>query len=325
MKSLIACATSSLKEVNQDSCQVIRNEKLQFNGVVVADGLGSHKFSEKASAFVTGFLKKQIEALENATDLNFEELFKNAKQSLIEEVKNNPEIDYETLKKVDALSTTVICAIETEDKFIIAYAGNGSVWHIRGSFNQFSQQRYLPWNSINMLNPHCIEEGGKAALYRYISINEVQYAPTVVTISKNPFTQGEMIMIATDGIYTYDDVVVGKDEENKIWISGEETMEIFYKEISALLKEKPLELTNEDLQFALDRYLQGVKLKNIMRDDCTIGLIIPELVLKFQNGIIANKTELEKAALEKAELEKPELEKTPTETPTTENESNTSK
>lgn len=298
MKSLIACASSSLKEVNQDSCQIIRNDKLQLYGVVVADGLGSHSFSEIASNSVTGFLKRQIESMESEINLNFETLFMNAKNNLIEEVKSNIDMDFEALKKTDALSTTVICAIETVNHYLIAYSGNGSAWYIRSSFNQFGEKRYLPWNSINILNPHCIDENGKAALYQYLSINEAQYLPTVMSISKNAYAQGEMIMIATDGIYTYDDVIIGKDEENKVWISGEETMELLYKEISELFKEKPLELTNSDLQFALERYLQEIKSKNIMHDDSTIGLIIPEAVLKYQNDLINKKAELRLSGLQ---------------------------
>jgi len=289
MKSIIACSTASLKEVNEDSCCIITNEKIPFNGIVVADGLGSHKHSDKASAFVTKFLKEKLEALENIQDLNFEALFQSAKQGLVEDTKNNPELNYSELSKGSALSTTVICAIETADKFIIVYAGNGSAWQIRGSFNQFSESRYLPWNSINLLNPHCVEENGKSALYRYISISDVKASPTIVTISKNVFAPSEWIMICTDGIYTYDSVIVGKDEEGKIWISGEETMEMFYKSISSLLSENPTSVTSEDLQFCLDRYLQDIKEKKLMNDDCTVGVIIPEVVLRYQASMIENK------------------------------------
>lgn len=289
MKSIIACSTASLKEANEDSCCVINNEKIPLIGVIVADGLGSHKHSDKASAFVTKFLKEKLEAIENINDLDFETLFQSAKKGLVEDTRNNPELNYEELSKGSALSTTVICAIETVDKFIIVYAGNGSAWQIRGSFNQFSESRYLPWNSINLLNPHCVEEKGKSALYRYISISDVKASPTIVTISKNVFAPSEWIMICTDGIYTYDSVIIGKDQEGKIWISGEETMEMFYESISSMLSESPKSVTSEDLQFCLDRYLQEIKEKKLMNDDCTIGVIIPEVVLRFQESIIENK------------------------------------
>lgn len=289
MKSIFACSTASLKEVNEDNFCVVQNDKVPINVIAIADGLGSHKHSEKASAFVTSYLKKYFEELSEIESLNFEDLFKATKLALIEDTKNNSELNLDELRKGSALSTTLICAIETESKYIIAYVGNGSAWQIRGSFNQFGANRYLPWNCINLLNPHCVEEGGKSALYKYISISEAQYSPTVVAISKNQFSPGDCLMIATDGIYSYDGVIVGKDDDGKIWISGEETMELFFKEISALLVGKSLELTNEDLKFALDRYLQELKDKKLMNDDCTIGIIIPEVVLRYQHNILENK------------------------------------
>ena len=289
MKSIIACSTSSIKEVNEDSCCIIKNELIPLHGVIVADGLGSHAHSDKASAFVTTFLKEKLENINNIDDLNFESLFQNAKTSLVEDTKTNPELNYEELCKSSALSTTVICAIETADKFIIVYAGNGSAWQIRGSFNQFSESRYLPWNSINLINPHCVEDKGKSALFRYISINDVISTPTIITISKGEYAPNEWIMICTDGIYSYDSVIIGKDEAGKTWISGEETMEMFYKSISSLLSESPTSVTSEDLQFCLDRYLQEIKDSKMMNDDCTIGVIIPEAVLSFQQNKIENK------------------------------------
>lgn len=289
MKSIFACSTASLKDINEDSFCVVQNEKIPINVIAIADGLGSHKYSEKASAFVTGYIKNFFKELSEVENLDFGALFKDTKMALIEEIRNNPELNLDELKKGSALSTTLICAIETESKYIIAYVGNGSAWQIRGSFNQFSANRYLPWNSINLLNPHCVEEGGKSALYRYISINEAQYLPSVITISKNQFSPGDCLMIATDGIYSYDGVIVGKDDEGKVWISGEETMELFFKEMSALLVGKSLELSNEDLKFALDRYLQELKDKKLMNDDCTVGIIIPEVVLRYQNNVLENK------------------------------------
>lgn len=292
MNSIIACATISLKEINEDSCSIIENEKSSFKAIVVTDGLGSHKHSDFASSFITNYFKKRLEDLETIEGLSFDELFQSAKQALVEEARSSTAFNFIELSKGLALSTTAICVVETETHFHIAYSGNGSIWHVAGSFNRFSNTRYLPWNAINLLNPHCLEEAGKSALYRYISISDVKASPTVITINKNTSSPGEWIMISTDGIYSYDAVIVGKDEDGKIWISGEESMELFYKELSALLSSNPLELKSEDLKFSLERYLQVLKEKKLIFDDCTLGVIIPSTVLRYQDSLIENKKTL---------------------------------
>jgi PPM family protein phosphatase len=292
MKSILACSTASLKEINEDSYCIVLNEKAAFNAIIIADGLGSHKYSERASAFVTTYLKKILEDLTQIDQLDFEDFFKATKLALLEDAKSNTEFNFPELSKGLALSTTLICVIETESKYTVAYVGNGSAWQIRGYFNQFGKSRYLPWNSINLLNPHCVEDGGKSALYRYISIDDAQFTPDIISISKSQFSPGECLMIATDGIYSYDGVIIGKDDEGKIWVSGEETMELFYKKLSALLVKTAPNLSTEDLKLALDEYLQELKDNKLMTDDCTIGIIIPDVVLRYQANMLENKKNL---------------------------------
>jgi hypothetical protein len=179
------------------------------------------------------------------------------------------------------LGTTLLCALELENEFLIAYSGNGSIWHTKGSFNKFSPNRYLPWNSINLLNPHCSEEDGKAALYRYISVSDAQYLPTVIRLSKNLFTPGDIIIVTSDGVYSSDQVQIGKDESETVWIRSEESMPILYSELSDFLKKNPKETKNEDLEFALNVFLENLKTKNYMHDDTTLGVIITEKAIDF--------------------------------------------
>jgi len=282
MPSLYACSTATAKSsVNQDYCLPVKNDRANFIGVIVADGIGSHFKAELSSRFCAEKLKELLEQIENVAEINFELLFKEIKNGLFEFAKQSTEFNFDEINKAKSLGTTLLCALELENEFLIAYSGNGSIWHTMGSFNKFSPNRYLPWNSINLLNPHCSEEEGKAALYRYISVSDAQYLPTVIRLSKNHFTPGDIIIVTSDGVYSSDQVQIGKDDSETVWIRSEESMPMLYSELSSFLKQNPKETKNEDLKFALNIFLENLKTKNYMHDDTTLGVIITEKVIDF--------------------------------------------
>ncbi|MBP9923544.1 MAG: protein phosphatase 2C domain-containing protein [Bacteroidia bacterium] len=282
MSSLYACSTATAKSsINQDYCLTVKNERANFIGVIIADGIGSHFKAELSSKFCCEKLKEQLEIVENASEINFELFFQEIKSSLLEFAKQSPEFNFNEINKTKSLGTTLLCALDLENEFLIAYAGNGSIWHTKGSFNKFSPNRYLPWNSVNLLNPHCNEEDGKAALYRYLSVSDAQYLPTVIRLSKNLFTPGDIIIVTSDGVYSSDQVQIGKDESETIWIRSEESMPMLYSELSDFLKNNPKETKNEDLEIALNIFLDNLKTKNYMHDDTTLGVIITEKAIDF--------------------------------------------
>jgi hypothetical protein len=178
-----------------------------------------------------------------------------------------------------SLGTTLICLIETKDRYRIAYVGNGAVFHIRGDFNHFSERVFLPWNAINLLNPHTREEGGKNAMYKLLSpsAKPQQIRPQIIEISKDEMGPGEILMVCTDGIYSADEVAVGKDSEGNIWISGEESMALFYQHLDAFFK-----ANSKDLQATLQSYLLTLEDRQLISDDCTLGVIISPQALKYQ-------------------------------------------
>jgi serine/threonine protein phosphatase PrpC len=277
MRSLITCVTDTIKSTtNQDAYDIVVNECIR--GVIVADGIGSHYKSEIAAQSCVETIKKGLSKVRSAKNIDFKLLFQQAKEQLITYADQNKD-----LKEVDrnrALGTTLICALELEKEIKVAYVGNGCIWHIQGNFNSFGPHRYLPWNSINLLNPHSVDEGGKAALYKYLSPNEVNCEPTQITITKNnPF--GDIILIATDGIYSYDQVLVGKDDEGSIWVSGEETMALFYQALSKVLTDNGGTMDEKKLESAMGSYLRLLKEKQLMNDDTTLGLIISSQALKY--------------------------------------------
>jgi PPM family protein phosphatase len=294
MNSLIASATDALREANQDSHCTVQNEMHPFVAIAVADGLGSHSHSEKASAFVTNFLRSRLEAVSKGDTIEMELIFQETKDQLVEFARSQPDLNIDDYSK-QGISTTLICLIETDTDFHIAYCGNGCIWQIRAGFNQFSGSRYLPWNSVNLLNPHCVEEGGKPALYRYLSIQDISPIPTVIKIPKATGQEADWFMIGTDGIYTTDELVVGRDAEGTTWIRSEQTMELFYSMMSEFFLKSNEELFNEDLGKVLKEYLIRLKQHGLMHDDTSIAVVVPEAVLKFQRTILENKQRLNEA------------------------------
>lgn len=286
MAQIIACATQTNKNgTNQDYCIVFSNPTLGLSGVIIADGIGSHFRSEIASSFCSKKLKEILENLNSADELNFEIFYKDVKLALIEYAKSTDDFDFNSIDKNQSLGTTLICILDDGNKYHIAYAGNGSIWHVDGRFNKFSQSYYLPWNSINLLNPHCIEQEGKAALYRYLSVSDTQYRPTILTLNKNDFAPGEIIIATTDGVYTSDAVPVGKDANETLWIKGEEAMPLLYKHLSSFLSNNPIDAKNEDLEFTLNQFLEELKEKQLMHDDTTVGAIISKRAIEFHQSI----------------------------------------
>jgi len=281
MKSLVTCATQTHKSTcNQDFCGTVTNEKAIFKGVIVADGIGSHSRSELSSKFCAEKLKEKLEFVVKKEDIDFELFFSQIKEDL--KSYSNSELSESELKN-NPFGTTLICAIELDKEYQIAYVGNGSIWQISGNFNHFGANRYLPWNSINLLNPHTIEVEGKSALFKFLSIDEnVSCKPTVITISKNEDSFGDIIIITSDGVFTNDEVRIGKDDNDVIWIMGEESIKLLYDKLSVLFDHDLTNIEEIDLQGNINEYLSELKERKIMHDDTTLGIIISPQVLKYQ-------------------------------------------
>lgn len=275
----IAAATLTNKEENQDCFSKISNPELQLYGVVVADGIGSFSYAKDAAQEVADFVSCSINQLESLNDLNFEVIFSEAKEKLIEFAR---EKNLET--EGNTLGTTLIVAVHyptpnrNYDTIKVAYVGNGAIWHLRGNFNHFNESQLLPWNALNYLNPHSIQEEGKEALYKLISVsdNYEEAVPSVLTFRADKFF-GDIIMICTDGVYSYDQIQIGKDNAGRTWISGEKSMSLFFSELSDYFKNG-----NSDLEKHLDGYLNKLNSIEELDDDTTIAVFITDNAIKHQ-------------------------------------------
>ncbi len=272
-------ATLTEKKENQDSFSLIHNERLQLHGIVVADGLGSFEYAKEASNFVCQNIKSLIEDIEDIQQFEIESIIKETKNQLVEyALSQNIEIREQVLGTTAIIVLHHNSPIVNKDMFKIAYLGNGAIWHLRGNFNHFDEGQLLPWNATNYLNPHSIQQDGKEALYKLFSLSTDENAaiPTVLSLRVDE-RFGDIIMICTDGVYSYDQVQVGKDNVGKTWISGETAMTLFYQELDKFFKEG-----EEDLTKRLEMYLLRLKEMEGLDDDATIAVMITPSVLNYQ-------------------------------------------
>lgn len=282
MRRLIACATRSSKHnLNQDYCITVENPEIGAFGFILADGIGSHFKSEISSKFCSEALKKIIENLKSIDELNLESHFNDIKLSLCKYAECTSEFDINSINKNASLGTTLICILDCGKTYQMAYVGNGSIWYISGQFNKFGRNFYLPRNAVNLLNPHSIEEDGRIALCRYLSISNAQHNPTIITLSKDQSAPGEIIIASTDGFYSSDKILIGKDNDNKLWIKVDEPVLILFEHLSKLLYRDLNEAKNKDLEVSLYELLDELLKNSIMNDDASIGAIISEKTIEY--------------------------------------------
>lgn len=284
MKSIYEIKSVSNKIINQDYISIFENKKLEINGIIVADGLGSHYLAEKGAEICVNELKFLLENFDES-HLNFDDLFKTILYKLKEGASKIEDIQKLESKR-NVLGTTLICIVEYTNKFVIAYVGNGSIWHLRGNFTHFPPQRYLPWSSINILNPHTNDENGKEVLYKLFSLEsgEENVKPTVIEVSKDNDLFGDIFIVSTDGLFSNDKAPIAKDKEGGIWISGDTKMEILYSKIKSFLFNQP----SNTLEKEIGLFYEEVKEKKLL-DDCTsVGIIITEQALTYNQNINEN-------------------------------------
>jgi serine/threonine protein phosphatase PrpC len=288
LQSIISTATITDKAENQDSCGEFDGSN--FKTIFVADGLGTYKYAKLASEKVIEFFLKSATELNSNNKLktkefhiNYKEVFSQAKTELINFSK-------EFLKDKESISnnlfgTTAITLFETKDKITIAYAGNGAIWHIRGSYNVFTSPYLFPWNSINLLNPHSLPENGKEALIKLISENDDfhECIPSVIEISKDE-EFGDIILICTDGISSADQCKAGENSKG-IYVKYEPSILKFYEYLTRFFKSSET-FTKENLNLLLNKYLE--ELGPTLNDDATIGVLITNEALNYQSKYSVN-------------------------------------
>jgi serine/threonine protein phosphatase PrpC len=287
---LAYATTLSRKAVNQDAVRFLSNPGAGIAAVVVADGVGSHHAADFASRVVAESMADDLRMLESESDLHLNKIFESAHWRLKEAAEEFEETRESSFDWSTAFGTTAICAVETSRHLIVGYAGNGGVFHIRGNFNAFSPAQILPWNGVNYLNPHSRPVNGKNVLYKLISPHRSSddVRPTIITLTKDDSRYGDIVLCCTDGIYSYDQVDVGRDDRQRVWVSGEETMERFYESLRRFFDD---ETSDASLTDALDQYLRGLNEAGLVTDDCSVGVLITQKATSYQHQLREQRNE----------------------------------
>jgi len=277
--TIIATASATTKSQNQDSISEFEAENIK--AIVVADGLGSFKYPKLASQRVVEFFRNEVEAISARNEIltmqAVVEMFRKSKLDLID--FGNENLKEHEKSENNLFGTTVIALFEFDTKFLMAYVGNGAIWHIRGNFNEFPDSYHFPWNAMNYLNPHTIPERGKEALYRLISNNRSDFEcrPTVIEIQKDT-EYGDMFMICTDGIYSADQLKAGKNDKG-LWVRYEESMLKYFQFLKTTLMNGKVN-NKKDIERMLCDYLE--ELKPLLDDDASVGILLSQEALSYQ-------------------------------------------
>jgi serine/threonine protein phosphatase PrpC len=254
-------------------------------GIVVADGVGSFYGSNVASLIVTVAIKTYLEADTPLSCVDLMDTFSVSRSALSDHVERRADPLPTGVDLHRAYGTTALCAVDVGDSFKVAYVGNGCLHHLRGNFDQVSQGRLLPSNTANLLNPHCHWYEGRSVLARIISptTSDADSAPTALQLSQDDLF-GDIIVLASDGIYSYDDVQIGRDSQGDVFIEAKRSMVWLYEALSSFLRG---DLTEGALQNCLESYLRKLDTNHLVDDDCTVAVLISGRALRYRQSLRA--------------------------------------
>lgn len=264
-------------EDNEDVCASIRLSRDGVRGVVVADGLGSHARAGDAAREVVRsaaqWLRDETEDFGRGT---LPRLFAHAHGQLRSHVRRETGEE----PRPETWGTTLLVGLEAGAELVAAYAGNGAVWHLRGNFDAFTDAG-LPWNAVNLLNPHTVQRHGREVLYTLVdAAQSCPPMPTVVSVRKDS-TMGDILLLCTDGIYSADQVTHGTDGAGGQWVSAEAPMVACFRALRDLFAawDGQAELPLDD---ALQACLDGLRTRGMLEDDATVGVIVTADALRYQ-------------------------------------------
>jgi PPM family protein phosphatase len=228
--SLAAVATISSKAVNQDAAAVLENTEIPCKGVVVTDGLGSHYGAELAATQTVELFRASVARCSLNSGVDICAICAEAVRMLRAYIDDHASTLPEHLDVTNAFGTTMLIALNEPTRLQLGYVGNGAMIHLRGDFTEFPDRQLLPWSAINYLNPHSISRNGRNILYKFLSptVSTEQSTPTVLTLTKDLAFVGDIVLVCSDGISSYDQTRIGADAEGNIWINGEPSLKDFY-------------------------------------------------------------------------------------------------
>jgi hypothetical protein len=276
---LAAGASLSPNMDNEDAVATARNVSLAVGAIVVADGVGSADRAGEASRFLVTRFADIVTCADAPVDLPA--VYLQLRDALDEYARTSASPPNPSQS---VLASTLISVVEYDLYFDIAYLGNGAIWHVRGNFDQFRDTQYLPWNALNYLNPHTNPDTlGRESLYKSFAAGaaDLDVSPTCVRLSKDE-RYGDIIMICTDGIYSFDQVRIHRLAlDNSIWIPGEPLMIRFFSALTTFFAAAVM--TSRALSDVLCQYLAEARDARLLDDDATVAVLITRAALQFHS------------------------------------------
>jgi len=111
-------------------------------------------------------------------------------------------------------------------------------------------------------------------------------SPTVLSLQKDNELFGDIVVVCSDGICSYDHTPIGRDGDGRIWIGSDETLELLFDVLKAFFSRE--QWTSDALREALSAYLLTLRENNLVTDDCTLGVLITEQALAYQEALRAS-------------------------------------
>lgn len=272
----MASDTNRSPEDNQDACCAKAIPESHIHVVAIADGIGSSQYAKEGSSFVVetavDLVSKSLAGKNEVPD--FQSIFSEIQSRLKEMIVARYPTELPTLPE-NSFGTTLIVGVDFPDKFVAAYVGNGAIYHMSGFFTEFPKSICIPWNVVNVLNPHTIPRDGRETLYKFFcyGARPCQYSPSVIQIGKEQRTPGDIFLITTDGIDSADQVIPVIDKQRNVYKPTNRLMDELYVYLKKFLKETEL-LSDENLQTMLQHFLFEMKEDEMLDDDSTLGVFI---------------------------------------------------
>jgi len=176
--------------------------------------------------------------------------------------------------------TTLISVVNknNSNKIKINYLGNGRIIQMNGDYYQ-NPISNIPYRFSDLMAPHVSPNG---ALSKHISHNsgKIELSSTEINLNLND-PKGDIILFMSDGISSLEECLVLKDSENRFWRNESTSLFIILEELNTFL----ITRINDDFQESLilfnSEILDNLKLKGLLEDDASLGIIITEEVLNY--------------------------------------------
>lgn len=263
--------TGECKQKGEDCSATFQNKVAGLRGTILADGLGSRSKARETAELIVFEMQTKLEQLENVEKLDLQLLFSDVHDSLLNSIQGSEEGGTSIEGNSHEYGATLIVTIEADDKFIVAYVGNGAVWHFRGNVFKKQGNRILPWSMANLLNPHTLPEDGMEALYKYFSgsLNKGMVSPTILEISKDTI-YGDILFSCTDGISSNDQLSIGKVPSG-VWASVDDALVLFLDHLARYLDS---DRSQNALVQCRDEYVTALGEAPFVDDDASFGLVL---------------------------------------------------